>query len=93
MGFLSNFINSLTGRTAYLAGYGTRSVNVNADLEKDATCVAILDTNATHISRGQIVHVLKDQEDQRLHEIICAAESDDDGAGIQVFNGLAGAGD
>ena len=68
MGFLANFINSLTGRTAYLAGYGTKSVNVNPDLEKDATCVAILDTNATHISRGQIVHVIKDQ-DGRIRQI------------------------
>lgn len=62
MGFLSNFIRSLAGRTMYLTGYGTRSVNVNTDVEQDATCEAILDTNATHISRGQIVHVLKDQE-------------------------------
>ena len=68
MGFLANFINSLTGRTAYLAGYGTKSVSVNPDLEKDATCVAILDTNATHISRGQIVHVIKDQ-DGRIRQI------------------------
>ena len=62
MGFLSNFIRSLAGRTTYLTGYGTRSVNINTDVEQDATCEAILDTNATHISRGQIVHVLKDQE-------------------------------
>ena len=61
MGILSKFINSLMGRTAYLAGYGTKSAPVNADLQKDATCVAILDTNATHIARGQILHVIKDQ--------------------------------
>ncbi len=68
MGFLSNFIKSITGRTAYLAGYGTRSVNVNYDMQRDATCMAILDTNATHISRGQIVHVIKDQNG-RIKEI------------------------
>jgi phage portal protein BeeE len=68
MGFLANFIKSLTGRTAYLAGYGIRSNNVNADLSRDATCEAILDTNATHIARGQVVHVLKDQ-DGRLKQV------------------------
>lgn len=68
MGFLSNFIRSITGRTAYLAGYGTRSAAINYDLQRDATCVAILDTNATHIARGQIVHVIKDA-DGRIKEI------------------------
>lgn len=68
MGFLTNFINSITGRTAYLAGYGTRSVVPNYDLKQDATCAAILDTNATHIARGQIVHVVKDA-DGRIKEI------------------------
>ena len=68
MGFLSNFIKSLTGRTAYISGYGTRSVNYNTDASRDATCVAILDTNATHISRGQVVHVLKDK-DGRIKQI------------------------
>lgn len=68
MGFFSNFINSLVGRTAYLAGYGTRSVNYNADVVDDSTCVAILDTNATHIARGQVVHVLKDS-DGRIKQI------------------------
>lgn len=68
MGFLANFIRSLTGRTAYLAGYGNRSNNINADLSRDATCEAILDTNATHIARGQVVHVLKDQ-DGRLKQV------------------------
>ena len=68
MGFLSNFIKSLVSRTAYISGYGTRSVNVNTDVTDDATCVAVLDTNATHVSRGQILHVLKDQNG-RIREI------------------------
>jgi phage portal protein BeeE len=68
MGFLSNFIKSITGRTAYISGYGTRSVNYNTDVGKDATCVAILDTNATHVARGQVLHVLKDQNG-RIKEI------------------------
>lgn len=68
MGFFSDFIKSLTAKTAYLAGYGTRSVHINPDVGKDATCEAILDTNATHIARGQIVHVLKDA-DGRLKQV------------------------
>lgn len=68
MGFLSNFIKSIAWRTAYIAGYGTRSVNYNTDVGKDATCVAILDTNATHVARGQVLHVLKDQNG-RIKEI------------------------
>lgn len=69
MGFLSNFINSLRGeKTGYLAGYGTRSAVVNADLKKDATCVATIDTNATHIARGQVLHVIKD-DNGRISEI------------------------
>lgn len=68
MGFLSNFIQSLTGRTAYLAGYGTRSVNKSTGIADDSTCVAILDTNATHIARGQVVHVIRDS-DGRIRQI------------------------
>lgn len=61
MGFLSNFIQGIRARTAYILGYGNRSAHVNTDAVKDATCVAILDTNATHIARGQVVHVQKDE--------------------------------
>lgn len=68
MGLLSNFIKSLKGHTGYITGNGTRSVVLNHDLSKDATCIAVLDTNATHIARGQIVHVLRDQ-DGRIHQI------------------------
>ena len=68
MGFISNFIKGLTARTGYLVGYGTKSVPVNTDVGKDATCVAILDTNATHIAKGQIVHVIKDA-DGRISQI------------------------
>ena len=68
MGFLSNFIQGLTGRTSYLAGYGTRSAHINANIGDDSTCAAILDTNATHIARGQVVHVLKDA-DGRIRQI------------------------
>lgn len=68
MGLISNFIKSLTSRSAYIPGYGSRSVVLNTDLHKDATCTAILDTNATHIARGQIVHVLRGQ-DGRIKEI------------------------
>lgn len=68
MGFLSNFIQGLTGRTSYLAGYGTRSAHINVNIGDDSTCAAILDTNATHIARGQVVHVLKDA-DGRIRQI------------------------
>ena len=68
MGILADFIKSITSRTTYITGYGSRSPNLNPDLGKDATCVAILDTNATHIARGQIVHVLKDA-DGRLKQV------------------------
>ena len=68
MGFLSNFIQGLTGRTSYLAGYGTRSAHINTNIGDDSTCAAILDTNATHIARGQVVHVLKDA-DGRIRQI------------------------
>ncbi len=73
MGFLSNFIQSLTGRTAYLAGYGTRSVNKSVGIADDSTCVAILDTNATHIARGQVVHVIRDT-DGRIRQIKRSSE-------------------
>ena len=68
MGFLSNFIKGLVSRTTYISGNGTRSVIANTDVSKDATCVAILDTNATHIARGQVVHVVRDQ-DGRVQQI------------------------
>lgn len=68
MGFIANFIKSLISHSTYIPGYGSRSVVLNTDLNKDATCTAILDANATHIARGQIVHVLRGQ-DGRLKEI------------------------
>lgn len=68
MGFLSNFIQGLAGRTSYLAGYGTRSAHINTNIGDDSTCAAILDANATHIARGQVVHVLKDA-DGRIRQI------------------------
>lgn len=68
MGILSNFIKSITSRTSYITGYGARSAIVDADVSRDATCVAILDTNATHIARGQVLHVIKGA-DGRLKQV------------------------
>lgn len=68
MGILADFIKNITGRTSYITGYGNRSVPANPDIDKDATCIAIIDTNATHIARGQVVHVIKDS-DGRLKQV------------------------
>lgn len=73
MGFISNFIKGLTRQTVYLPGNGNRSVVPNPDLKRDATCVAILDTNATHIARGQVVHVVRGK-DGRIREIRRSSE-------------------
>ena len=64
MSFFTNFIKKFTGKTVYVSGGGTRSRPKNIMLEEQETCNAIIDCIATHVSRGQILHVIKDENDQ-----------------------------
>lgn len=75
MSFFSNFIESITGkiRLMYISGGGTRSRPKDMRIENDSICAAILDANATHIARGQILHVIKD-ENGRIKKIKRSSE-------------------
>lgn len=60
MGFFSNFISRKKGRSIYVSGSGTSSRPRDGRIQDDAICTAIIDTNSTHIARGQVLHVVRD---------------------------------
>ena len=62
MSFITDFISRFTGSTVFIGGVGTRSKPKDLRIEQQEHCVAILDTNATHVAKGQALHVVKDSE-------------------------------
>lgn len=62
MGIFTKFINSLRGTTIYIGGAGTRTGPRNIDIERNEICSAIIDCNATHIAKAQVLHVVKDKD-------------------------------
>ncbi len=68
MGVFSNFINSIKGRTVYIGGVGSRAPRRDIAIERQELCSAIIDCNATHIARAQVLHVTKDA-DGRIQNI------------------------
>lgn len=64
MGFFSDFINSIKQRVVYIYGPGARSKPYSPEIKTQEMCAAILDCNATHISKGHLVHVLMDENEQ-----------------------------
>lgn len=57
LGFFEKIINSFKGNTVYISGAGTRSRPRDITIENNDICSAILDCNATHIARGNVLHV------------------------------------
>ncbi len=68
MSFITKFINFFKGTTVYISSTGTRSRPYNRQIEDEELCSAIIDCNATHISRGQVLHVIQD-ENGRISKI------------------------
>ena len=68
MSFLSRFLSPFKGITYYISGSGARSRPQNIQMEKNELCNAIVDCNATHIARGNIVHVVEDKNG-RIKEV------------------------
>lgn len=62
MSFFDKFIKFIKGDTIYIGGVGTRSSSRPIDIEHQEMCSAIIDCNATHIARGQVLHVIKDKD-------------------------------
>lgn len=73
MGFLQNVINSFKGRTYFISGSWSKSRSNSGNISDNAICNAIIDCNATHVAKGQIVHVLKDK-DGRIQKINRSSE-------------------
>ena len=73
MGLFQKFINKLRGRTLYVGGPGSRAGSRNIQIEQSEICSAIIDCNATHVSRGQVLHVIKDK-DGRVSKINRSSE-------------------
>lgn len=73
MGFFSKFIKNWADRVIYLSGAGTRTGPRAVDIERNEHCAAIVDCNATHIARGQVLHVRRD-ENGRVAEIKRSSE-------------------
>ncbi len=61
MSFFSKFIDRFRGITVFIPGAGTRSRPYNTNIENEELCSAIIDCNATHIARGQVLHVVQDE--------------------------------
>ena len=68
MSFFTKFLNTFKGVTVFVSSSGTRSRPYNRQIEDEEICTAIIDCNATHIARGQILHVIQD-EDGRISKI------------------------
>lgn len=73
MGFLQNVINGFKGRTYFISGSWSKSRSNSGNISDNAICNAIIDCNATHVAKGQIVHVLKDK-DGRIQKINRSSE-------------------
>lgn len=73
MGFFSKFIDALRGRTRYIGGAGTYTPYRNINVEDNDLCSAIIDCNATHIARGQVLHVVMDKNG-RIAEVKRSSE-------------------
>lgn len=73
MSIFTDFINRFRGKTIWIGGSGAYSAPKNRAIEEMDQCSAILDTNATHIARGRILHVVKDR-DGRIKETKWASE-------------------
>lgn len=61
MSFFTKFIDRFRGITVYIPGSGTRSRPYNVQIENEEICSSIIDCNATHIARGQVLHVIQDE--------------------------------
>ena len=62
MGIFSRFIKPWKGRTAFINGPGTRTGARDIDIERQELCSAIIDCNATHVAKGQVLHVVQDKD-------------------------------
>lgn len=62
MGIFSKFIKPWKGRTAYIGGPGIRTGARDVDIERQELCSAIIDCNATHVAKGQVLHVVQDKD-------------------------------
>ena len=62
MSFISDFINMFRGPTVFVSGSGARSRQRDRRIDTDEMCSAIIDCNATHFAKGQIVHVVQDTD-------------------------------
>lgn len=67
MGIFADFIERFSGKTYWIGSAGAYSAPQNRSIQDTEICTAILDTNATHIARGRILHVVKDR-DGRIKE-------------------------
>lgn len=62
MGIFSKFIRPWKGRTVYIGGPGIRTGAADIDIERQELCSAIIDCNATHVAKGQVLHVVQDKD-------------------------------
>lgn len=68
MGFISDFFARFAGRTVYIGGISARSRPWSRSVETQEICRSILDCNASHTAKGQVLHVVMDDRG-RVKEI------------------------
>lgn len=62
MGFFSNIFSRFMARTMYIGGSSTHSKSWNGEIEKQDICTSILDCNACHTAKAQVLHVIVDDQ-------------------------------
>lgn len=73
MGLFSKFFNAFKSNAILVPGTAARGNARAVNIERDALCNAIIDCNATHIGRAQVLHVRKDLSG-RVSEVKRASE-------------------
>ncbi len=72
MSIFTKFIDRFQGKTIFISGMNNRSKPKNISIEQNEICTAILDCNATHIARGNVLHII--EKDGRIAEIKRSSE-------------------
>lgn len=60
--FISDFFKQFTGRTMYIGAGGAQSKPWSQEISEHEICRAIIDCNASHTAKAQVLHVCMDKQ-------------------------------
>lgn len=61
MGLWGRLVSKMAGVSMFVTGRGAQSKHWSRSIEQQEICISILDCNATHTAKGQVLHVVKDK--------------------------------